>query len=96
MMSEQNINKLFQEKVSGKETQRSEFQKLLKYIREGDKVIVTYLDRLGRDYEDIKNTVAFMKQKTVLLRSYSQEHRNSNMIFKLCWYFYQTLNFSRN
>jgi DNA invertase Pin-like site-specific DNA recombinase len=68
MMSEQNIDKLFQEKVSGKDTQRPEFQKLLKYIREGDRVIVTSLDRLGRDYEDIKNTVAFMKQKKVTLK----------------------------
>lgn len=68
MMSEQNIDKLFQEKVSGKDTQRPEFQKLLKYIREGDQVIVTSLDRLGRDYDDIKNTVAFMKQKNVDLK----------------------------
>lgn len=29
MMSEQNIDKLFQEKISGKDTQRPEFQKLL-------------------------------------------------------------------
>lgn len=68
MMSEQNIDKLFKEKVSGKDTQRPEFQKLLKYIREGDQVIVTSLDRLGRDYDDIKNTVAFMKQKNVDLK----------------------------
>lgn len=68
LMSEQNIDKLFQEKVSGKDTQRPEFQKLLKYIREGDQVIVTSLDRLGRDYDDIKNTVAFMKQKNVDLK----------------------------
>ncbi|BDP82462.1 hypothetical protein EfmAA290_31380 (plasmid) [Enterococcus faecium] len=26
------------------------------------------LDRLGRDYEDIKNTVTFMKQKKVALK----------------------------
>ena len=68
MMSEQNIDKLFQEKVSGKDTKRPEFQKLLKYIREGDQVIVTSLDRLGRDYDDIKNTVAFMKQKNIDLK----------------------------
>ncbi|HBL3584105.1 TPA: recombinase family protein, partial [Enterococcus faecium] len=61
-------DKLFQEKASGKDTERPEFQKLLNYIREGDCVIVTSLDRLGRDYEDIKNTVAFMKQKKVALK----------------------------
>lgn len=40
----------------------------LKKFREGDCVIVTSLDQLSRDYEDIKNTVAFMKQKKVSLQ----------------------------
>ncbi|TYO57980.1 recombinase family protein, partial [Enterococcus faecium] len=47
MMEGLNIDKLFQEKASGKDTERPEFQKLLNYIREGDCVIVTSLDRLG-------------------------------------------------
>lgn len=68
MMGDLEIDKLFQEKASGKDTERPEFQKLLNYIREGDCVIVASLDRLGRDYEDIKNTVAFMKQKKVALK----------------------------
>jgi len=68
MLEDFNIDKLFQEKVSGKDTERPEFQKILDYIREGDCVIVASLDRLGRDYEDIKNTVAFMKQKKVALK----------------------------
>lgn len=68
MMDEWNVDKLFQEKASGKNTERPEFQKLLHFIREGDCVIVASLDRLGRNYEDIKNTVAFMKQKKVSLK----------------------------
>lgn len=68
MMDELKVDKLFQEKVSGKDTNRPEFQKLLNFIREGDCVVVASLDRLGRDYEDIKNTVAFMKQKKVALK----------------------------
>lgn len=78
LMSEQNIDKLFQEKGSGKDTQRPEFQKLLKYIREGDQVIVTSLDRLGRDYDDIKNTVSFMKQKNVALKILDAEFLDFN------------------
>ena len=50
------------------DTERPEFQKSLNYSREGDCVIVASLDRLGRDYEDIKNTVAFMKLKKVVLK----------------------------
>ena len=45
MMEDLNIDKLFQEKASGKDIQRPEFQKLLNYIREGDCVIVAqFLD----------------------------------------------------
>lgn len=72
------IDKLFQEKVSGKDTNRPEFQKLLEFIREGDCVIVTSLDRLGRDYEDIKNTVAFMKQNKVSLKVLDAQFLNFN------------------
>lgn len=64
MLNQLKIDKLFQEKASGKDCNRPEFQKLLNYIREGDCVVVASLDRLGRNYEDIKQTVAFMKQKT--------------------------------
>lgn len=68
LMNQLNIDKLFQEKISGENTNRPEFQNLLDFIREGDCVIVTSLDRLGRDYEDIKNTVTFMKEKKVTLK----------------------------
>lgn len=68
MLEKYEIDKLFQEKASGKDCDRPEFQKLLNYIREGDHVIVASLDRLGRNYEDIKQTVMFMKKKKFLCK----------------------------
>lgn len=59
------IEKIFKEKASGKNTQRPEFQKLLSFVREGDSVTFDSLDRLGRDYDDIKKTVLFFKNKNV-------------------------------
>ena len=58
MLEKWEIDKLFQEKASGKDCDCPKFQKLLNYIREEDCVIVSFLDRLGRNYEDIKQTVA--------------------------------------
>ncbi|WP_350356818.1 recombinase family protein (plasmid) [Lactococcus lactis] len=78
MMQQFKIDKLFQEKASGKNSNRPEFQKLLDFIREGDCVIVTSLDRLGRNYEDIKNTVAVMKQKQVSLNIMDAPFLNFN------------------
>lgn len=47
------IDKLFTDKLSGANTNRPELQKLLAYIRDGDIVIVTELDRLGRNNQDL-------------------------------------------
>ncbi len=43
------VDKLFTDKLSGANTNRPELQKMLAYIREGDIVMVTELDRLGRN-----------------------------------------------
>ena len=41
------VDKLFTDKLSGANTNRPELQKMLAYIREGDIVLVTELDRLN-------------------------------------------------
>ena len=47
------VDKLFSDKLSGANTKRPELQKMLAYIREGDIVMVTELDRLGRNNQDL-------------------------------------------
>ncbi|WP_270643444.1 recombinase family protein, partial [Ligilactobacillus salivarius] len=47
------VDKLFTDKLSGANTNRPELQKMLAYIREGDIVLVTELDRLGRSNQDL-------------------------------------------
>lgn len=60
------VEKIFKEKVSGKNIKdRYELKKLLSYAREGDKVVVLSLDRLGRNYEDIKEIFELLKKKQV-------------------------------
>ncbi|HDE8678967.1 TPA: recombinase family protein [Staphylococcus aureus] len=41
-------SKIFSEKVSGRITKRTELDKCLKYLREGDTLVIYKLDRLGR------------------------------------------------
>lgn len=58
--------KIFQEKMSGKSmTERLELQKALQFLREKDTLIVESLDRLGRNYDDIIQTVQKLDQKEV-------------------------------
>lgn len=51
------VDKLYIEKVSGKDLKRPVLEELLKYIREGDTLIVHSMDRLARDLMDLKKLV---------------------------------------
>lgn len=66
-MKQEGVNKVFSEKVSGKDMNRKELKALLKFAREGDEIIVSSLDRLGRDYQDIKEIVRQLQQRCIKL-----------------------------
>ena len=51
------INKVFTDKASGKNTQRPELEALLSFIREGDTVVVHSMDRLARNLDDLRRRV---------------------------------------
>ena len=61
------VDKLFTDKLSGANTNRPELQKMLAYIREGDIVIVTELDRLGRNNHDLTKIMNSIQNKGATL-----------------------------
>ncbi len=66
--SRYNIAKWFvEEGVSGSipASQRPAMRDLLAYVREGDTVVVTAIDRLGRNTIDVLNTVEYLQVKKV-------------------------------
>lgn len=46
-------DRIFMDKMSGKDFQRPQYQDMLKKLRPGDLFCVTSIDRLGRNYEEI-------------------------------------------
>lgn len=54
-LEEYGCEKLFIDKMSGKNMNREEYQKMKKFIREKDIVVFAELDRLGRTKKDIDN-----------------------------------------
>ncbi|CAD2078660.1 recombinase family protein [Jeotgalicoccus meleagridis] len=48
MLTEYGCERIFSEKVSGRKFKRTELDKCLDYMREGDTLVITKLDRLGR------------------------------------------------
>ena len=47
-------DRIFVDKVSGKDFQRPQYQAMLKRLRPGDQLCITSIDRLGRNYEEIQ------------------------------------------
>jgi DNA invertase Pin-like site-specific DNA recombinase len=70
------LDKIFTEKMSGKDTQRPVMQECLAYIRDGDTLHVHSIDRLARNAKDLLNLVEEMIGKGVNLKF----HKN-NLIF---------------
>lgn len=44
---------IYLDKVSGKDFQRTEYQKMVKKLKKGDLLVIKSIDRLGRDYGEI-------------------------------------------
>ncbi|WP_440858486.1 recombinase family protein, partial [Staphylococcus shinii] len=60
--------KIFTEKQSGKSIEnRPIFQEVLNFVRMGDRLVVESIDRLGRNYDEIIQTVNYLKDKEVQL-----------------------------
>jgi DNA invertase Pin-like site-specific DNA recombinase len=49
--------RIFEDKASGKNTDRPALQEMLAYIREGDEVVVYSIDRLARNLRDLEDII---------------------------------------
>lgn len=76
-LKKHNIDKWFTEKVSGKDTNRPELQKMLEYVREGDTVYIHDFSRLARSTKDLLEIVELLQNKKVNLVS-NKENLDSN------------------
>ena len=57
------VERVFTDKASGKDTRRPELENLLAYVREGDTVVVHSMDRLARNLDDLRNLVERINKK---------------------------------
>ena len=61
------IDKLFQESISGVNKDRPQLKAMLDYIREGDIVVVTELERLGRNNQELTEIMNQIQTKGATL-----------------------------
>ena len=62
------IDRIYSDKQSGKNFDRTEYQSLKRAVRSGDEVFVKELDRLGRNKEAIKEEIRWFQARGVVLR----------------------------
>ncbi|MET3175988.1 UNVERIFIED_ORG: DNA invertase Pin-like site-specific DNA recombinase [Arthrobacter sp. UYCu721] len=49
------LDRVFTDKASGKDVQRPQLEELLRFIREGDSLVVHSMDRLARNLDDLRS-----------------------------------------
>lgn len=59
------LDRVFTDKASGKDTNRPQLQAALEYLREGDQLFVHSMDRLARNTEDLLRTVRELNERGV-------------------------------
>lgn len=64
--------RIFCEKLSGKDTSRPELHKCLDWVRDGDILIVTRLDRLARSIIDLRKIISMLEGKQTGFRCIHQ------------------------
>ena len=83
-MKEANVEKLYIEKVSGKDIEgRPEFKSMLEFVRDGDTIYVHDFSRLARSTKDLLHITDFLAKKGVHLVSFKENIDTSTPTGKL-------------
>jgi DNA invertase Pin-like site-specific DNA recombinase len=65
IMNELGVEKVFIDKISGKNTDRPQLQAMMNFVREGDTVIVESISRFARNTKDLLELTEQLKDKGV-------------------------------
>ena len=82
-MDKYNVEKLFIEKVSAKDTKRPQLQAMVDFVREGDTIVIHDFSRLARSTKDLLELVELFNSKGVKLISNKENIDSSTPTGKL-------------
>lgn len=77
IMEQYKVEKVFSEKLSGKNTERPELKRMIEYVREGDTLVIESYSRLARSTRDLVLIVEQLNAKDVNIIS-SKENIDTN------------------
>lgn len=67
-LNEAHVEKIYEDHISGANTDRAQFQAMMQFLREGDELVVLSLDRLARNLRDLLDTVETLGKRGVSVR----------------------------
>lgn len=65
LMEQLGVDKVYLEKVSGKDKNRPELKSMLEFVREGDTVVVESISRFARNTKDLLELIELLQEKKV-------------------------------
>ena len=65
VLGELNLDRIFTDKLSGKDTERIGLKEMLLFVREGDHIFVHSMDRLARNLVDLRNMIKDLTSKKI-------------------------------
>lgn len=65
LMQELGVEKLYFEKISGKDANRPELKAMMQFVREGDTVVVESISRFARNTKDLLELIEQLQEKKV-------------------------------
>lgn len=71
-MCDYQVDRIFSEKLSGANTDRTQLKAMLDYVREGDTLYIESISRLGRSTKDLLNIIDTLNDKGVSLVSHKE------------------------
>jgi len=82
-LKQYNVERLFMDKVSGKDTNRPQFQTMMDFLREGDELYISEFSRLSRSTKDLLETIETLHNKGVTVISNKEQFDTSSATGKL-------------
>ncbi len=67
-LKDENVGKVFVDKISGKNLDRPGFTAMMNYVREGDVLVICSMDRLARSLMDLLDVTRKLQDKGVTVR----------------------------
>lgn len=87
ILKECGVDTLYIEKISGKDTNRPQLQKMMEYVRKGDAVIVEDISRFGRSLKDLIDLVERLNEKEVqfisIKENFDTTTPNGKLVFNI-------------